>query len=100
VFAAFRTVEEEVRSASEAEAKDLGVDLMRGAFKPCSGPLADHTAVRAEQESVAHLFAGAIGTFKNPSSHRTVDYDDPILAAEAVLLTDLLLRLIARGQDA
>jgi hypothetical protein len=42
------------------------------------------------------LFRGAIGTFKNPSSRRAVNYDDPVLAAEVVLLADLLMRLLDR----
>jgi hypothetical protein len=41
-----------------------------------------------------NLFQGAIGVFKNPPSHRQVDYADPILASEVVLLADLLLRLL------
>jgi hypothetical protein len=40
------------------------------------------------------LFWGAIGVFKNPTSHRPVDYGDPAMAAEAVLLADLLLRML------
>ena len=40
------------------------------------------------------LFWGAIGVFKNPSSHGQVDYKDPTQAAEVVLLADLLLRLL------
>jgi hypothetical protein len=42
----------------------------------------------------------AIGACKNPSSHRTVAYDDPALASEAVLLADLLLRLLERRSRA
>jgi uncharacterized protein (TIGR02391 family) len=96
VFASFRAVEEEVRGRAAMTAGDLGVKLMRQAFKPEVGPLTDSEAEAGEQEAVSNLFAGAIGTFKNPSSHRTVDYDDPTLAAEAVLLADLLLRLLGR----
>lgn len=96
VFAAFRAVEERVRAASGASSSDLGVKLMRRAFKPNDGPLSDTASDAGEQESIMHLFGGAIGTFKNPSSHRTVSYDDPTLAAEAVLLADLLLRLLSR----
>ena len=96
VFAAFHTVEEAVREASGAGPSDLGVNLMRQALKPGTGPLADKGADSGEQEAIMHLFGGAIGAFKNPSSHRTVTYDDPTLAAEAVQLADLLLRLLRR----
>lgn len=40
------------------------------------------------------FFKGAIGLFKNPSSHRKVDFSDPTEAAEVVLLADLVLRLL------
>lgn len=51
-------------------------------------------------ESVAQmdLFKGAIGLFKNPSSHRRVDYSDATEAVETVLLADLLLRLLRKGR--
>jgi uncharacterized protein (TIGR02391 family) len=97
VFAAFRTVEEDVRARSGADKGDLGVPLMRSAFKPNMGPLTDVDAEIGEREAMSALFAGAIGAFKNPISHRTVSYDDPLLAAEAVLLADLLLRLLRRS---
>lgn len=41
VFAAFRAVEEAVRRAGGYTAADIGVDLMRKAFDPKGGPLAD-----------------------------------------------------------
>jgi uncharacterized protein (TIGR02391 family) len=97
VFAAFRMVEERVRGLVGADDGDLGVRLMRTAFHPDHGPLTDADAEKGEQEAMGALFAGAIGAFKNPISHRTVNYDDPILAAEAVLLADLLLRLLDRS---
>ena len=53
-----------------------------------------------EQVATMELFAGAIGTFKNPASHRTVDYSDPTEAAEVVLLADLLMRLLDRVECA
>jgi hypothetical protein len=47
-----------------------------------------------EREATMALFWGAIGVFKNPPSHRQVDYQDPTQAAEVVLLADLLLRML------
>jgi hypothetical protein len=46
------------------------------------------------------LFKGAIGLFKNPSSHRQVDFSDATEAAEIVLLADLLLRLLDKIETA
>jgi hypothetical protein len=45
------------------------------------------------------LFAGSIGAFKNPSSHRTVHFNDAIEAAEVVQTADLLLRLLRRADQ-
>jgi hypothetical protein len=41
-------------------------------------------------------FKGAIGLFKNPSSHRRVDLDDATEAADIALLADLLMRLLRK----
>jgi uncharacterized protein (TIGR02391 family) len=94
VFVAMKQVEIEVRRLTGLPDEDLGTSLMRLAFKADGGPLAVDGEHIAEAEARSHLYAGAIGLFKNPSSHRDVDYSDPTLAAEAVLLADLLLRLL------
>jgi uncharacterized protein (TIGR02391 family) len=93
-FAAMREVEIRVRTLGGYSAEDIGVKLVRAAFNAEAGPLRDPDQVDGEREATAHLFAGAIGTFKNPSSHRQVDFDDPTVAAEIVLLADLLLRML------
>ncbi|MCU1657783.1 MAG: hypothetical protein JWO57_2439 [Pseudonocardiales bacterium] len=65
------------------------------AFSPkAPGPLTDTSVDRGEQVAMMELFKGAIGLFKNPSSHRPVNYDDPTLASEIVLFADLLHRLL------
>ncbi|QFZ20594.1 TIGR02391 family protein [Saccharothrix syringae] len=96
-FAAMKTVEVEVRRLAGLENSVIGVDLMRQAFRPDAGPLADVDAHKGEQVAIMELFAGAIGAFKNPSSHRTVHFDDAVEAAEVVQTADLLLRLLQRA---
>lgn len=92
-FLAMRQVEIRVRDLAEASADDIGVPLMKSAFRP-GGPLADGNLEAGEQEATMALFWGALGVFKNPSSHRQVEFEDPTLASEVILFADLLLRLL------
>jgi len=104
VFQAFREVEIAVREAGGFPADLVGVELMRQAFRVVNrptqaavapGPLADVSLPVAEQEGMAHLFAGAIGIYKNPQSHRYV----PTCAeeaAEVIMFASQLLRIVDR----
>jgi uncharacterized protein (TIGR02391 family) len=94
VFRAFRTVEEAVRQAGGYISSDIGVELMRKAFDPKGGPLTDLAQDKAEREALAHMFAGAIGSYKNPHSHRTVSLNDPREAQEMVMHASHLLRIV------
>lgn len=104
VFQAFREVEVAVRDAGEFEADDYGTDLMRKAFRPMPknnqpsippGPLTDTQLPVAEQEAMANLFAGAIGLYKNPQSHRHVPTQAED-AAEVIVFASQLLRIVDR----
>ena len=97
VFAALREVESRVRQLSGASDSLVGHKLMVGAFRP-GGPLFDASLDPGESQAMMSLFDGAIGVFKNPPSHRPVQYADPTEASEVVLLADLLLRLLDRAE--
>ena len=94
VFKSFKAVEEAVRSAGGYAAEDIGVDLMRKAFHPERGPLTKKSDPMGEREALSALFAGAIGSYKNPHSHRTVKINDPREAQEQVMLATHLLRIV------
>jgi hypothetical protein len=87
VFQAFKEVEVAVRNTANAKGaaypdSEVGTTLMRKAFHPKTGPLANKTLIVAEREAEMHLFAAAIGHAKNPTSHRDV----AMTALEAVRL--------------
>jgi uncharacterized protein (TIGR02391 family) len=72
VFQAYKELEVTVRRVAELPDDIVGVKLMRDAFRPESGRLAAKGTVVAEQQAVMELYAGAMGHFKNPPSHRDV----------------------------
>lgn len=93
VFEAMKQVEVHLRDRAGLGTSIIGVPLARRALNADTGPLTDYELDGGERKAIADLFAGALGAFKNPTSHRIVDFDDPALAADAILLADLLLRL-------
>ena len=93
IFQAFKEVEVVVRDAGGYAKTDYGVPLIRKAFHTSSGNLTDLNQPEAERQAVLALFAGAIGFYKNPQSHRNV----PVEAEEAVeiiIFASHLLRIV------
>jgi len=101
VFKAMRAVEIGVRETGNYEPRDTGTKLMRLAFGK-SGSLRDLNAEASEADALEHLFAGAIGSYKNPHSHRNVPMDDSSEVIEIVMLASHLLRIVdaRRGNGA
>lgn len=94
VFEAMRTVEIAVREAAGYAPSEHGVPMVRRAFNKDSGPLTDPSQPEAEREALGSLFAGAIGSYKNPHSHRMVPLDDAKEAFEMVMLASHLLGIV------
>lgn len=95
VFAAMHTVDVALREAAGFGAEKYGDGLVTQALRH-DGPFAITASTPSETEAFLQLFKGAIGAFKNPASHRVVEYDEPAEAADIIHLADLLLRIIDR----
>jgi uncharacterized protein (TIGR02391 family) len=93
-FHAMKAVEVSVRSVAGLGDELVGVKLMRKAFAPENGPLTDMAAEGGERQGRVEFFAGAIGCYKNPHSHRDVNLDDPLEALEIIYLANHLLRIV------
>lgn len=99
IFSAYKLLEEEVRTKAMLGADDYGVVLMTKALHPDNGKLRIPTCqLHQEQEGVYNLFKGSIAFFKNPSSHRTVNYDDRLITMKIITLAELLLQILSTAE--
>jgi uncharacterized protein (TIGR02391 family) len=93
VFEAFKTLEVAIRDAAGFGPERIGVALVRAAFDTENGPLSDRSVEQGERLALQHLMAGAIGSYKNPHSHRRVAVD-AAEARELLMLASHLLKIV------
>lgn len=92
VSEAFRCVEIAVRTAANLPDED-GKELMNKAFGP-TGSLRNSTAKASEEDGLRGLFAGAVGAFRNPPSHRRISWRDSLSALRQLILASELLHIV------
>lgn len=93
VFEAFKSLEVSIRDAAGLGFDLVGVQLASRAFHVEDGPLTDPSSEKGERVALMNLMTGALGSYKNPASHRRVE----IAAAEAremMFLASHLLRIV------
>lgn len=93
VFEAFKALEVSIRTAASLGHDLVGVPLASRAFHPDDGPLTNQLAERGERVALMNLMTGAIGSYKNPSSHRRVEIEAQE-ARDMIILASHLLRIV------
>ncbi len=93
VFQAFRELEVAIRVAGEFSADDIGVQLAQKAFSEKNGPLTDMAAPSGERVALLNMMAGALGSYKNPHSHRRVQLS-AVDATEMIILASHLMKIV------
>jgi uncharacterized protein (TIGR02391 family) len=97
ILNAAKVVEVLVREAASLSAEDIGVKLMRTAFKP-GAPILKFSDVLTEQEAASNLYCGFIGFFKNPQSHTFMNISDPLTAFEILSMSNHLCTMVENAK--
>lgn len=92
VFQAFRELEVAIREAGAFSADDIGVSLAQKAFGE-KGPLTDKSAPVGERVALLNMMSGALGSYKNPHSHRKVQVN-AVDASEMIVLASHLMKIV------
>ena len=95
IMGAFRHLEIVVREKAGLSKVEYGSPLMRKAFDPTNGNLADPSREQSEKEGDASLFAGAVGAYRNPSNH-SITRTRATECARVLTLVSLLLAEVDR----
>ena len=93
VFEAFKTLEVAIRTAAGLGHDLVGVQLASRAFNPEDGPLTENGAEKGERVALMNLMTGALGSYKNPASHRRVEIEANE-ARDMIILASHLLKIV------
>lgn len=90
ILKAFRYIEVRVRELARLDDTDIGVSMISKAMGPKSTRIV-FSSIDAEQEAQHALFRGAIGSLKNPLSHKEVEHPDRGRTLERLGFASMLL---------
>lgn len=93
VFEAFKSLEIAIRTTAKLGHEFVGVSLASRAFNPDDGPLTIKGAEKGERVALMNLMAGALGSYKNPTSHRRVELSADE-ARDMIVLASHLLKIV------
>jgi len=93
VFESFHRLEISIREAANLGDELVGTKLASRAFHPQNGPLTDKKAEAGERTALMSLMSGALGSYKNPQSHRHVGLDASE-AREMILMASHLFKIV------
>lgn len=93
VFEAFKSLEVAIRVAAKLGHDLVGVPLASRAFHPDDGPLTSMTSERGERVALMNLMTGALGSYKNPASHRRIELSADE-ARDMIVLASHLLKIV------
>jgi len=93
VFQAFKELEVMIRDAAGYSQQEYGTVMVRKAFDENNGPLTDMRKLSSERQALANLIAGAVGSYKNPHSHRKVKVEAEE-ACEMIVLASHLIKIV------
>jgi hypothetical protein len=87
-------LEERLRAVGQIKDASVGRDLVNKIFAK-GGTLSSEFSQDGEREGYRDLFAGVVGTFRNPSAHKLVD-PNPAEGGAFIVFVNLLLKHLAR----
>jgi uncharacterized protein (TIGR02391 family) len=93
VFEAFKLLEVAIRNAAGLSQDLLGTKLAARAFHPDTGELTERSDEAGERQALMNLMTGALGSYKNPQSHRHVGVD-AAEAREMLIMASHLVKIV------
>lgn len=99
IIEAFKCIEVTIRESAAYGNEKHGVNLIRQAFHPDTGPLTDMKLLYAEREALSNYISGAFGLYRNPSVHRDVEMSWEVAFERLVVASDILKLVLARTNE-